>query len=236
MASSRFPGKPLTPIAGRPMLEHCYRGTRESTSLDDVVIATCDEEIANWAAAQEIPYVMTSDQHERATDRVAEATESVDADAIVLVQGDEPLVTADMVDAALAPVLNEGAGCTNLVKRIDTEDEFTSENTVKVVADLEGHAMYFSRSPIPSPRLLSFGALQTYKQVAVFGFTRARLLEFSSLEPSPLELAESVDMLRYLEHGRPIHVVETHRNTHGVDIPGDVAVVEEFMATRPKPA
>jgi 3-deoxy-manno-octulosonate cytidylyltransferase (CMP-KDO synthetase) len=232
MGASRFPGKVLTPIAGRPMLEHCYRGAAESGLLDEVVVATCDSEIEAWADGEGIACVMTSAAHERATDRVAEAAARWDADLVVLVQGDEPLVTADMVDAALGPVLAGESACTNLIKRIDSEDDFRSPNTVKVVFDLEKRALAFSRSLVPNPDRLGFEGISAYKQVAVFGFTRERLLEFSQLAPTPLELAESVDMLRYLEHGRAIQFVETERTTHGVDVPADVAVVERILATR----
>jgi 3-deoxy-manno-octulosonate cytidylyltransferase (CMP-KDO synthetase) len=231
MGASRFPGKVLTPIAGRPMLEHCYRGTRESELLDEVVIATCDREIQEWARDAGIPCAMTSPDHERATDRVAEAAERSDADVIVLVQGDEPLVTPDMVDAALRPVIDGDAACTNLIKRVETEEEFSSPNTVKVVFDRQLRALYFSRSPIPNPRS-GFGAVAAYKQVAVFGLTRERLLEFGRLDPTPLEIAESVDMLRYIEHGREIRFVETEVETHGVDVPQDVAVIERMLAQR----
>ena len=232
MASSRFPGKPLTPIAGEPMLEHCYRGASQSGKLDEVVIATCDEEIAAWASSRGIASVMTSDRHERATDRVAEATASVEADVVVLVQGDEPLVNGEMVDAALEPVLRGDSQCTNLIKRIDTMEELVSRHTVKVAVSPDWRAMYFSRSAIPSPALAGFEHVTAFKQVAVFGFTREMLLEFSALEPTPLEIAESVDMLRYLEHGRRIDTVETTRDTHGVAVEADVAVVEAMMGVR----
>lgn len=232
MGASRFPGKVLAPIAGRPMLEHCYRGAAQSELLDEVVVATCDAEIEEWARGAGISCAMTSPEHERATDRVAEAAERSDADVVVLVQGDEPLVTPDMVDAALGPVLAGEAECTNLVKRIDDEDDFLSPHTVKVLFDLEQRALAFSRSPLPNPERLGFAGVAAYKQVAVFGFTRERLLEFSRLEPTPLEIAESVDMLRYLEHGRAIRFVETERTTHGVDVPDDVAVVERILAER----
>jgi 3-deoxy-manno-octulosonate cytidylyltransferase (CMP-KDO synthetase) len=234
MGASRFPGKVLTPIAGRPMLEHCYRGAAESDLLDEVVIATCDAEIEAWASGSDIPCVMTSSAHERATDRVAEAAGRWDADVVVLVQGDEPLVTSDMVDAGLGPVLSGEAGCTNLIKRIDDEKDFRSPNTVKVVFDLQKRALAFTRTLVPSPDRLGFDGIAAYKQVAVFGFTRERLLEFSQLEPTPLEIAESVDMLRYLEHGRAIQFVETERATHGVDVPEDVAIVERILADRPQ--
>jgi 3-deoxy-manno-octulosonate cytidylyltransferase (CMP-KDO synthetase) len=232
MGASRFPGKVLTPIAGRPMLEHCYRGAAQSDLLDEVVIATCDVEIQEWARDAGIACVMTSPMHERATDRVAEAAAGWDAEVICLVQGDEPLVTPDMVDAALGPVLAGDTGCTNLIKRIDNESDFRSPNTVKVVFDSQRRALYFSRSPVPDPERSGFDGIPAYKQVAVFGFTRETLLEFPTLAPTPLEIAESVDMLRYLEHGRPIQLVETARETHGVDVPGDVAVVERILAGR----
>lgn len=232
MGASRFPGKVLTPIAGRPMLEHCYRGAAESELLDEVVIATCDAEIEEWARAAGLACAMTSPAHERATDRVAEAAAKSEADVIALVQGDEPLATGDMVDAALGPVLAGDAGCTNLIKRIEDEADFRSSHTVKVVFDLQKRALAFSRSLVPNPDRLGFEGIAAYKQVAVFGFTRERLLEFSQLPPTPLEVAESVDMLRYLEHGRPIRFVETERTTHGVDVPNDVEVVERILAGR----
>lgn len=232
MGASRFPGKVLAPIAGRPMLEHCYRGAAQSDLLDEVVVATCDAEIEEWARGAGIASAMTSPKHERATDRVAEAAACSDADVVVLVQGDEPLVSADMVDAALEPVLAGEAECTNLIRRIDDEDDFRSPNTVKVLFDLQLRALAFSRSPIPNPERLGFEGTAAYKQVAVFGFTRERLLEFSELPPTPLEIAESVDMLRYLEHGLPIRFVETARTTHGVDVPEDVTVVEQILAER----
>ena len=232
MGASRFPDKVLTPIAGRPMLEHCYRGAADSDLLDEVVVATCDTEIESWAQRAGIACVMTSPAHERATDRVAEAAAQSEADVVVLLQGDEPLVTADMVDAALGPVLAGDTQCTNLMKRIDDEEDFRSPNTVKVVFDLQKRALAFSRSLVPNPDRVGFEGIEAYKQVAVFGFTRERLLEFSQLPPTPLEIAESIDMFRYLEHGRAIQFVETERTTHGVDVPEDVAVVEQILATR----
>lgn len=232
MGASRFPGKVLARIGDRPMLEHCYRGAVESELLDEVVIATCDTEIDEWARSAGIRCIMTSPAHERATDRVAEAAAQTEADVVVLVQGDEPLVTPDMVDAALGPVLGGEAGCTNLIKQID-EDDFRSPNTVKVVFDSQRRALYFSRSLMPNTERLGFQGIAAYKQVAVFGFTRERLLEYPSLEPGPLEIAESVDMLRYLEHGRTIQLVETTRTTYGVDVPGDIEIVERVLASRP---
>jgi 3-deoxy-manno-octulosonate cytidylyltransferase (CMP-KDO synthetase) len=230
MASTRFPGKPLTPIAGRPMLEHCWRGASESELLDEVVVATCDDEIRDWAESAGVGCVMTSPAHERATDRVAEAAEQIDAEAFVLIQGDEPLVSASMIDAALRPVVDDGAFCTNLVKRLRSEEELNSPNLVKVVADVSGRALYFSRSPIPTALHSGFEGIAAYNQVAIFGFRREALLEFARLSPTPYEIAESVDMLRYVEHGRTIQLVESTETTHAVDVPEDVAVVERMLA------
>jgi 3-deoxy-manno-octulosonate cytidylyltransferase (CMP-KDO synthetase) len=232
MGSSRFPGKPLAEIAGEPMLMHCWRGASESELLDEVVIATCDEEIRSWAASAGIPCVMTSPDHVRATDRVAEAAAASDADHVVLIQGDEPLVNASMIDGALRPVLEEGVGCTNLAGRIRSEEELLSPNTVKVTFDLSWNALYFARSPIPTTLHVGFDGIAAYKQVAIFGFTRERLLEFGELPPTPLEIAESVDMLRYTEHGRPIRFVETDVELHAVDVPDDIPVVERMLAAR----
>ena len=116
-----------------------------------------------------------------------------------------------------------------MAKRIEDPEEFTNPNTVKIVADLEGRALYFSRSAVPSTAQTPFGEAPAFKQVCVFGFARGTLLEFSALEPTPLEVAESIDMLRYLEHGRPVHLVETGEDTHAVDVPADVEVVERML-------
>jgi 3-deoxy-manno-octulosonate cytidylyltransferase (CMP-KDO synthetase) len=232
MASSRFPGKPLAEIAGRPMLAWCHDGSARSDLLDEVVIATCDREIMDWAEGAGIHAVMTADTHERATDRVAEAVHSLDAEAVVLIQGDEPLVSATMVDAALRPVVDGEAACTNLAKRITEEAEFDSPNTVKLVVDLEWNALCFTRSRIPTTLHLGWDAIRAYKQVAIFGFTRERLLEFAQLEPTPLEKAESVDMLRYIEHGRAIRIVPNEETTHAVDVPEDIEVIERLLTGR----
>ncbi len=229
MGSYRFRGKPLTPIAGRPMLEHCYFGARESELLDEVVIATCDAEIADWARGEGIPFVMTSPSHRRATDRVVEALGD-DVDRVILIQGDEPLVTGDWVDAALRPVLEGKAVCTNLMRRVEDEDDLHNPNSIKVVADEEGRALYFSRSPIPTPTQIAFEDLTAYRQVCVFGFTREALLQFGALPPTKLEIAESIDMLRYVEHGCPVHLVEIDDKSHSVDVPSDIPLVESLLA------
>ena len=218
-------------IAGTPMLEHCWRGSSQSELLDEVLIATCDAEIQSWAREVGIGCVMTSADHQRATDRVAEAAlNRADAEEIVLIQGDEPMVTGDMVDAALQPVIDGRATCTNLIKEIEVEEELSSVNTIKVVFDEQMRALYFSRSAIPNSTHSGSRKIRAFKQVCVFGFARNTLLEFGDLLPTPLEVAESIDMLRYLEHGRVVHLAETSRSTYAVDTPSDISLVEAALA------
>jgi 3-deoxy-manno-octulosonate cytidylyltransferase (CMP-KDO synthetase) len=229
MASSRFPGKPLAPLHGLPMIEHVFRRAKLCSQLDDVVVATCDEEIRRVAECFGAKVIMTSAAHERATDRVAEAAEHFAADLVVMIQGDEPMITSEMIDAALGPLgADQSISCVNLVHRITSQQEFLDPNTIKVVADANGNALYFSRSPIPHVNFEETTA-KIFKQVCVIPFTRSCLQEFSWLPPTPLERAESIDMLRLLEHGISVRLVETGVATHSVDTPVDLQLVETLM-------
>ncbi len=225
MGSSRFPGKPLASIHGRPMIEHVYRGTVGSRLLDEVVIATCDDAIASAAASFGARAVMTASHHERATDRVAEVSANDAAEIIVMVQGDEPLVRPEMIDAALAPLTGDDAiAGVNLAAPIKSEAEFIDPNTIKVVSDRSGNALYFSRQPIPHE-----AASQRFKQVCVIAFRRDALAAFAAMPRGPLERAESVDMLRFLENGMPVRVSLTTVDTHAVDCPDDLARVSSLL-------
>ena len=229
MASSRFPGKPLAPLHGLPMVEHVFRRAKLCSQLDDVYVATCDEEIRDVAEAFGAEVIMTSAAHERATDRVAEAVEHLAADIVVMIQGDEPMITPEMIQTALEPFRSDSSvSCVNLVHRITSQQEFIDPNTIKVVADVSDNALYFSRSPIPHVDLEETTA-RVFKQVCVIPFTRGALQEFSRLSPTPLERAESIDMLRLLENGRSVRLVETMTATHSVDTPTDLEHVETMM-------
>jgi len=230
MGSSRFPGKPLAPILGKPMIEHVYRRVARCEQLDETIIATCDEEIAAAAAGFGAPVIMTSASHERASDRIAEAARSIEADVIVMVQGDEPMIYPDMIDAAIEPFLDDaGVGCVNLSRRIEDRQEFENPNTIKVVTNPANHAMYMTRAPIPT--LTDGGLADTValKQVCVIVFTRSELELYTSLPATPLERYESVDMLRLMEHGRTVHMVATDRDTVAVDCPEDLQRVEALL-------
>lgn len=233
MGSSRFPGKPLAPILGRPMIEHVYRRVALCEQLEAVYVATCDEEIARAVDAFGGRWLMTSTEHERASDRVAEAAAELDADVVVMVQGDEPMTTPQMVAESLDPFEDEGVRCVNLIARITSPDEFADPNTIKVVRDEEGHALFFSRAPIPAVRETTLDQVEAWKQVCVIPFRREALLEFAALPPTPLEIAESVDMLRFLEHGLPVHLVETTACTRAVDTRDDLAAVERLLREDP---
>jgi len=231
MGSSRFPGKPLTPILGKTMIEHVYKRVALCEQLDETIIATCDEEIRQAAEAFGARVIMTSDVHERASDRVAEAVLELDADIIVMVQGDEPMIYPDMIEAAVAPFGdNADLGCVNLSRRIESLDEYQNPDTIKVVNDLQSNAMYMTRAPIPTLTAAGLADTIALKQVCVIVFTRSELELYTRLEPTPLERFESVDMLRLLEHGRTVHMVPTDRDTIAVDHPNDVLRVEKLLA------
>lgn len=235
MGSSRFPGKPLAPIKGRTMVEHVYRRVALCQSLDGgVYVATPDQEIARAVEGFGGQVIMTSPAHTRASDRVAEAAESLDADIVVMIQGDEPLVTPELVELSFQPLLQDDSiFCTNLVKRIQSVEEFHDRNTIKVVMDHQGYALYFSREPIPTIHNNDFTRVRAYKQVCVIPYPKRYLLQFAQMEPTLLEVLESVDMLRLLEHGHRVKMVECTQETHSVDVPVDIGIVERLMERDP---
>ena len=234
MGSSRFPGKPLAMILGRTMIEHIYRRVSMSKSLKATYIATCDEEIRQAAQDFGAHVIMTADTHERASDRVAEAAAEIDADLIVMVQGDEPMTHPKMIDTAVAPFENDlQLDCVNLVKSIDNEADFYSTNTIKVIMNQRGDALYMSRQPIPTLNKLGFEHTLAYKQVCIIPFRRATLIDYSRLPPTPLEQLESVDMLRLLEHGYRVKMVKTEFDTQAVDTEDDLIRVAKLMELDP---
>ncbi len=235
MGSSRFPGKPLAPILGCSMIEHVYRRTAMCSALDDVFVATCDQEIMDSVNTFGGKAIMTSNSHQRASDRVAEAAASFSADIIVMIQGDEPMTYPQMIEASLTPLRNgdKQVACVNLTARIQTEDEFADPNTIKVVMDGDGFAVYMSREPIPTRHLQPFDQLAAFKQVCIIPFTAASLQDFIQLPPTPLEIAESIDMLRFIEHGHRVKMVQTEYTTHAVDTSEDLKRVEKLLEKDP---
>jgi 3-deoxy-manno-octulosonate cytidylyltransferase (CMP-KDO synthetase) len=230
MDSTRYPGKPLVDIEGFPMVEHVFRRTKMSDIVDGTYVATPDEEIQETATSFGADVIMTG-SHSRATDRVAEAAESLNGDIVIVMQGDEPLVYPEMIDAAVRPMLQDDSiDCVNLGKKIESEVVFQNPNNVKVVVDEDWNAMYFSREPIPNLHDTDFDETAVYKQVCVIPFRRETLFEFTSLNETPLERAESIDMLRLLENGKNVKIVETDRDIHAVDTPEDHEKVNQIMS------
>ena len=216
------------------MVEHVRRRVSLCPLIHDVVVATCDPEILEAVTACGGKAVMTASTHERGTDRIAEAARSIPCDIVLNVQGDEPLVRPEMFEPLLAPLLNEpDVLCTNLVTEIVAEEEFESTDVVKTVFDTQGNVIYFSREPIPSRSKAGRMAFKKYKQLGIIAFRSDVLQRFATLPPTPLEKIESVDMMRLIEHGYPIRVVETRFQSIGVDTPADLAQAIETMKKDP---
>ena len=235
MGSSRFPGKPMVKILGKPMIGHVYDNVKKSKLLTDIAVATCDDDIYNYIESIGGRAVMTSNKHERASDRCAEAlliieqVDNIKFDIVVMVQGDEPMIHPDMISEAVSPMLDDSKILiTNLLGKIESKEEFKDQNCIKVVCDLNSNALYFSREPIPTRA--KGDAIPMGKQICVIPFRRDFLIEYNGLEPTPLEIAESVDMMRVLEHGLKVRMVPTHYNTHAVDTEEDLIKVELLMS------
>ena len=235
MASSRFPGKPMAKILGMPMIGHVYKRVKMSKLLNEVYVATWDKEIFDYIKSIGGKAIMTSDSHERCSDRCAEAMLKVEketgkkVDIMVMVQGDEPLTYPEMIDEAVKPMINDrGINITNLVADIESVKEFEDPNEVKVVMDKNNYALYFSREPIPS-RKKGVDKVPMKKQVCIIPFRRNFLLEYNQMAPTPLEVIESVDMMRILENGMKVKMIPTKYKTKAVDTKEDLEKVVEMM-------
>lgn len=234
MGSSRFPGKPLAKILGRPMIEHVYKRAALSSFVDRVYVATPDTEIMTAVEAFGGQAIMTSIHHQRASDRVAEAIEDIPADIVVNLQGDEPMMHPDMLEMAVRPLLDDPSiVVSNLAAPITSEEEWRDRNCIKMVRDPQGYALYLSREPIPSDRIQGWGNVPVIKQVNVVPFQRDFLFKYTNLTPTPLEIAESIDMLRVLEHGYKLKLIDCDIDTRAVDTPEDLALVERLLTHDP---
>jgi 3-deoxy-D-manno-octulosonate cytidylyltransferase len=228
-AASRFPGKPLTPIAGKPMIQHVYEGARQSKRLREVIIATDDERIAEACSVFGAPVALTSPDHPTGTDRLAEAVAGLDDEIVVNVQGDEPMIRGFVIDAAVDALLAEPDAVLSTVVHEAEAEGLDDPNRVKAVLDRHGRALWFSRATIPALR--NADAPPTWWQhVGLYAYRRSFLLEFVKLPQTPAERAEGLEQLRALEHGFAIQaaVVEGWRSVP-VDVPEDVARVEAAL-------
>ena len=229
LASTRLPRKVLREIAGRPMIAHVYEAAKKSPLLQDVIIATDSEEVMQFAKAHGWKAQMTSAGHRSGTDRVYEVAQRVAADVYVNIQGDEPLARPEHLDALLKPMQDAKVMVSTIMAPCPLQD-VDNPNAVKVVTDLSGRALYFSRSTIPFDRDKT-GGIHYFKHLGFYAYRRAALDRFCNLPESKLEAAERLEQLRFLDHGVDIYVAETPFNTVGVDTEEDLRKVEEMMRT-----
>lgn len=244
LASTRLPRKVLLDLGGKPMVQHVYERALQSRHLSEVLIATDSEEVYSAAAAFGAEVAMTSADHASGTDRLAEVARGLDCDLVVNLQGDEPLLRPEIIDAAVEPFLHEpGLRLGTIATPIHTWAEHQEPSSVKVVVDQRGFALYFSRCPIPyfrldpgaevdegAPRVHPRSGLAPLKHIGLYVYTRETLLWMASLPRTPLEVTESLEQLRALENGCPIRVVPVDYSPIGVDTPEDLERVRELLA------
>jgi len=231
LSSTRLPRKVLREIAGRPMVVHVFDRIRSCNVLTDLLVATDSEEVVEVCHAHHVPAVMTSAHHPSGTDRVWEVAQGRAADVYVNVQGDEPLVTCGHVEKLVRPFLNEPEVQVTTLKIRATPEEVPTRTANKVVTNVHGDALYFSRLPIPFDRD-ERGGITYWKHIGLYAYRRAVLEDFHRLPPSPLEQAEQLEQLRLLEAGIPIRVIETREATIGVDTEGDLRAAEAVLTRR----
>ena len=230
--STRLPGKALADIGGSPMIEHVYRRTAEARRIASVIVATDDERIVDAVRAFGGDVRMTSPAHPSGTDRLAEIAADLDAELVVNVQGDEPLIEPAMIDAAIAPFADHpDLEMSTLRRRIDDDAELTNPNVTKVVVDREGFALYFSRAPIPFRRD-GCPAAPAWRHVGLYVYRRATLLRLAALPPTAIERSEALEQLRALDHGIRIKCIETALDSIGVDTPADLERARTLVAAR----
>jgi len=235
MGAVRLPGKPMLEIQGMPMIGHVYNRTKMCKDFSEVFVATCDKEIADYIQSIGGNVIMTSSHHLRSTDRVAEGLKLIEKkltekfDIVVMIQGDEPMINDQMVSNSISPlIIDPGVEIVTLMTEITKQDEIDDPNCVKVVVDYNNFALYMSRSPIPYEKR-GVSGLPKLKKVNVVAMRRDFLFHFSALEPTPLELVESIGMLRILESGMKIKMVFSESYSVSVDTEKDLEIVRELM-------
>jgi len=241
LASSRFPNKPMTDILGIPLIGHVYKRSRLAKKLDDLYVATCDNQIEKYIKSIGGKVIMTSNKHTRASERTAEAINKIEKtirkniDYVVMIQGDLPLIIPEMIDELINPLGEEkDLKVVDMICPIKSDEEFENPNNVKVVMDLNDNALYYSREPIPSRKKYE-GSLPMWRQPGLIMFQKYTLLEYINLKPTPLEIIESVDMNRFLENGIKIKFVRTlyMNNLLSIDVPQDKQQVLKNMENDP---
>lgn len=229
-ASERFPGKVIAPLAGKPLVVHTYERAKQAKRLSDVIVATDDVRVVDAVRPFGVKTVMTRNDHLTGTDRIAEVASTLHADIIVNVQADEPLVDPALIDAVIKPLLDDPEVPMATARHPIRETALIHDpNCVKVVCDLNGHALYFSRSPIPFVRATGHDPRTEnlyWQHIGLYVFRRDFLLRYAQMKPTPVERLEKLEQLRVLENGYVIAVVEATSRTIGVDTPEDLQRAE----------
>lgn len=232
-ASTRFPGKVLAPLAGRPLVYHAYARACEARCVSQVIVATDDESVRDTLAPLKVPVVLTRKDHASGTDRIAEVAGGHDAEIVVNIQGDEPLIDPHTIDAVIQALMDQPDVPMATARRLITDErEFNDPNVVKVVCDSRGRALYFSRYPIPYIRDAADASPNSpchWQHIGLYAYRRRFLLDFATWPPSALERLEKLEQLRVLERGFPIAVVETKYRSIGVDTPEDLERVRSLL-------
>lgn len=231
LASERLPGKVLRPLQGRAMLHHVYDAARSCSWIDELLVATDSGEVRSYCEQNQIPVRMTSPAHRSGTERIHEVMETIRADVILNLQADEPLLTPAHLDLLRQPFLQNAATQVSTLKTPLDAAEAQNPNIVKVVTNLRGEALCFSRSPIPYRRDPA-STVPYYKHLGLYAYRREALERYFALPPSPLEQAERLEQMRFLENGIPIYAAETADDTIGVDTEEDWQAVERLLKTR----
>ena len=232
-ASSRFPGKPLIDIKGKTMIRRVFEGAAQSALIERVVVATDDQRIIDEVLSFNGSAVMTSEKHPSGTDRCAEvAAHYPDCDIVINIQGDEPLVDYRQLEQLIAAFSDPSVEIATLVTRKTTMDDLQNPNRIKVVADHEMNAIYFSRSVVPNFHHTTGDVLKNYpflRHIGLYAYRASTLRELTSLEPTALEKTESLEQLRWVYHGHKIRLVETEIETPNIDVPEDLQKVLEQL-------
>jgi 3-deoxy-manno-octulosonate cytidylyltransferase (CMP-KDO synthetase) len=230
LQSTRFPRKVLREVAGKPLVVQVYEAARRAAELDELLVATESHEVVDACAKFGIAAVLTSPEHPSGTDRIWEVAQTRSADVYVNIQGDEPLVTADHIRLLVGPFRERADTQVTTLKIRLTAEEMANPNVNKVVCGVDGRALYFSKHPIPYDR--DGTGVVRWKHAGFYAYRKAALEAFHRLPPSPLELTEKLEQLRFLENGIDIVVVETDAPTIGVDTEADLRAVEALLRSR----
>lgn len=225
-ASSRFAGKPLADICGKPMIWWVYQQALKVHEIDELYVATDDERIKDVCVQYNMQYMMTSESHQTAADRIAEVALRTDGDIYLNIQGDEPLIEPEAIKNIIALKISSKEPYVGLKSSMENAEAINDPNTVKAVTDLEGYALYFSRSPIPYTRDVKC----VYRCMGLYAYDREMLIDFQKWGQSGLEIAEKgIEMLRATEHGIKVKLFDTEWHSIGVDLPEHIPLVEEIM-------